>query len=391
VRCFGRRTWFNWTTHEALPSVRAVSVVGSVESVARLAAALPNLTRLFADCLVLHVDDAGAPTTQQREQHCLKHVTEFGAAEVHVHGGHASHGEADAAAAAAVAAALPALTTVTQLPCVLQLPLGRPSRVNAAIGGAGCAFSRCPRLSAVRAYGDVTAMHGLPADVFGQLGGLRQLVLYGVGPAEELKGISRLTQLSSLSVAFACGGARGSCHVAHVLRELAAMTRHLRRLALPARLLCAACCGGAVMKEVAALATACQSCDAGGSTGSGLQLLCFMQRPAQAAAKGAARGPQRRLGDYCRHAQLPALLSAVQQGGMAAVHAALLAGCAAVGEAAADAMVEAAARSVRGDGRGGVRVRVVVLPAVVERAMGITDAVAVHHHHTQQGAEDGWW
>jgi hypothetical protein len=37
-------------------------------------------------------------------------------------------------------------------------------------------------------------------------------------------------------------------------------------------------------------------------------------------------------------------------------------------------------------------VRVVVLPAVVERAMGITDAVAVHHHHTQQqGAEDGWW
>jgi hypothetical protein len=77
-----------------------------------------------------------------------------------------------------------------------------------------------------------------------QLQGLQQLrclSVFGVGPAVELLGISKLTQLTAVSLTFELPDkAQGK----KLLTQLGQLPQ-LQQLALPAKLLCGQCCPGA--------------------------------------------------------------------------------------------------------------------------------------------------
>jgi hypothetical protein len=103
------------------------------------------------------------------------------------------------------------------------------------------ALSCCINIQALRTFGSSTAMGGLLPQQLHGLQQLRCLSVYGVGPAVELVGISRLTQLTALSLTFELpdkrSGRKLMCQVGSLPQ--------LRRLAVSAKLLCEKCCPGA--------------------------------------------------------------------------------------------------------------------------------------------------
>lgn len=103
------------------------------------------------------------------------------------------------------------------------------------------ALSCCSNVQALRTFGSSTAMGGLLPQ---QLQGLQQLnclSVYGVGPAVELVGIGRLTQLTALTLTFELPDKRSG---KKLMAQVGSLPQ-LRRLAVPAKLLCEKCCPGA--------------------------------------------------------------------------------------------------------------------------------------------------
>jgi hypothetical protein len=100
------------------------------------------------------------------------------------------------------------------------------------------ALSCCSNIQALRAFGSSTAMGGLLPHHLQGLQQLRCLSVYGVGPAVELVGISRLAQLTALSLTFELPDKRSG---KKVMAQVGILPQ-LRRLAVPAKLLCEKCC-----------------------------------------------------------------------------------------------------------------------------------------------------
>lgn len=105
------------------------------------------------------------------------------------------------------------------------------------------ALSCCSNIHALRTFGSSTAMGGLLPQQLQGLQQLQALSVYGVGPAVELLGISRLTQLTALSLTFELPDKRSGQKLVGQVGSLPL----LQQLALPAKLLCGTCCPGATV------------------------------------------------------------------------------------------------------------------------------------------------
>jgi hypothetical protein len=127
-------------------------------------------------------------------------------------------------------------------------------------------------------------MCGLIAQQSAGLQHIKQLCVYGIGPAVELKGFKQLTQLHQLQLTFELPAKRA---VLALLQDLGQL-QQLQMLALPAKLLCSQCCPG-MQQAVEVLAAGCRSCSC---------KLVFLKRQRR-------EGPQAaQAGDYCQHARL---------------------------------------------------------------------------------------
>jgi hypothetical protein len=320
----GRRTWLSWPPpppqqQQQAPQLRATSFEGTVASLAELAALAPGLQRLQCHHLVLcpgSKQGAGSEVLPR-----ATHLSVAGEVTMRV------TDEGDAAEA--LAHALPALQVVSHLPRVRVTVSGTSTALSTA-----AAFARCSQLRAVRTFGSSTDMRGLPAATLARLPSLRRVVVFGCGPAEQLKGASGLTQLTTLSLTFACGR-RGSHHVVRLLKELASL-RQLQQLAIPAKVLCAQCCGSRTTQALADLLSACAQ-----RPEHQLRELVFLVRaPAPAGLRHA--------GDFCPHAAPAGELRALVHSDTTALRSAVAAAAAARDDAAAASVAAVeAARAVK--------------------------------------------
>jgi hypothetical protein len=145
-------------------------------------------------------------------------------------------------------------------------------------------LAKCTALHSVRVFGSTTDMCGLIAQQLAGLQRIKQLCVYGIGPAVELKGFKQLTQLHQLQLTFELPAKRA---VLALLQDLAQL-QQLQMLGLPAKLLCSQCCPG-MRQAVEVLAARCHSCSC---------KLVFLKRQRR-------EGPQAaQAGDYCQHARL---------------------------------------------------------------------------------------
>ncbi|KAF8072416.1 hypothetical protein HT031_000075 [Scenedesmus sp. PABB004] len=303
----GRRTWARMATGgaappPALPRLRALRVRGTLRGLADVAALAPGLRHLAAGALHLPAPPDAA----------LPGLTHLGAGAVHVEA--ADGGEA----ADAWGAAFPGLRCVFEAPEFAALEryatFSHLERVPL-----GAALRRCPALEALRAYGDATAACGALPGQLARLGALRRLSVHGCGPAAELRGVGRLTQLTHVRLSFELPAKKAA---AALLAELAGL--RLAALALPAKLLCGRCCPG-MAPHVEALVAPRR----GG--GAALGELVLLEREADPRAR-------RQAGDHCAHGE--ALRAAAAR--LAAAAAAPAPAPAPAGDSAEEAPVPAA-------------------------------------------------
>lgn len=327
--CTGRRTWppqapAGSPQPQPHPKLQTVKFDGFLTSLTELAALAPQLDTLICSTLALHVKGIGssaalthASSTNTNSSSRKKGTSTQAASSSSssMSGAGVLSGCKQLAAEAvritasdeveagqAFAAALPQLQVLSDTPAFTwSIPAGFSMRHR--VLSLQHALACCSNIRALRTFGSSTALGGLLPQQLQGLQQLRCLSVFGVGPAVELLGIRKLTQLTALSLTFELPDkAQGK----KLLTQLGQLPK-LEQLALPAKLLCGQCCPGASEHLQAMLwppATTTSSAAAGGGhddsrgsrTGSFRQLreLWFLCRE---------KADHRRYqcGDYCKH------------------------------------------------------------------------------------------